>query len=368
MSHDITRPSEHPTGDGIAQPATPSEDLTNAFNALFVAAYRRIEGGVAKMELMSLLERHADTLTTYAKQDSGNFFTAFNPFALRHIAETAEDPRPYDCQDLALILPEVLALQDLHRDACHECVYPHGGGDCFCCGRTVEDKAERTGGFYGDGFTPCDCRRPELHPHDVICRCGGDDDDDQPRHDRGEWDDRSNGPRLCHCGEEALDQTGDCAPFCSAACADNEPEGWDYTTNADPCPLPCGGHWGGCDECLNGPASSSTDDKFADAEAVWLDRQQDLNGAGWEDREAWKDANPTEWEDFTDGLKSKVTRHINHAINADKMTVSRLVLGWDELNCPNCGGESRLEFHAEGGGCVRVECGGLIPCFDEVLL
>jgi hypothetical protein len=178
-------------------------------------------------------------------------------------------------------------------------------------------------------------------------------------------------PRLCHCGEEALDQTGDCAPFCSAACADNEPEGWDYTTNADGdrCPSPCGGHWGGCEDCLNGPvASSKTPAKFADARAVWLDRQESPNGAGWEDREAWKDANPTAWEDFMDGQKAKVKDHITHALNADKKTLSRLVLGWDELNCPNCGGESRLEFHEEGGGCVRVECGGLIPCFDEVVL
>jgi hypothetical protein len=105
--------------------------LTNAFNALFYAAYTRLQGGLPKVDMMRFLERHAATLTTYAAADEENFFTRFNPFALRHIADTAAEPKPYDCEDLALIMPEVVALQDLHRDRCTDHTHPHGGGPCF---------------------------------------------------------------------------------------------------------------------------------------------------------------------------------------------------------------------------------------------
>ena len=354
MSHDIPDQNQHPTGDGIAH-----------LNAL-----------VMEVSPMLLSQAVVQYLGENATPADLCFFASClkQQFTTTHAARLAEIERVHQVLIAEANAPKVRSLTD-----------------------SIQRAADM--GTLDGGFLPrfvCDCEKPNLHPHDVICRCGRDDDDDEPP--TVLQDGYGIAPRLCSCGEESLDQTGDMAPWCSAECADNgsaeiaddlngddwpkaDPvtrlypneadhlEGDDYAANYDRCPSPCGGHWGGCDECLNGPvASSKTPAKFADAYAVWIDRQQDLNGAGWEDREAWKDANPTAWEDFMDGQKAKVKDHITHAINADKKTLSALVLGWDELNCPNCGGESPLEFHEEGGGCVRVECGGLIPCFDEVVL
>ena len=63
--------------------ARPDEELTNAFNALFVDAYHLLEGGTQKVFFMSSLSRERQDLTTYDREP--DFHLQFKPWILQAI-------------------------------------------------------------------------------------------------------------------------------------------------------------------------------------------------------------------------------------------------------------------------------------------
>lgn len=190
--------------------------------------------------------------------------------------------------------------------------------------------------------------------------------------------------RTCSvCGDDSADQTGECADWCSPACADVSPTTWvehlrtgawnrveealrrhpdDLTTEQmsealsgrlcdledtipevinsilardtpdedDACNGGTGGHHGECDECLNGPAGFD-----------------------------FSPQSPIDEENEADAVKAAMS----HAVNTASTTYLRLFTGVDDLPCPMCG--CRLHFSptcSDFSGGVEVSC----DCFGTV--
>lgn len=118
--------------------ARPDEELTNAFNALFVDAYHLLEGGTQKVFFMSSLSRERQDLTTYDREP--DFHLQFKPWILQAIvANDNGDMWP----NLAPLKDSAEKLLNLHRSKCnhHFEGVPTVGlrGECFRCGADCED-------------------------------------------------------------------------------------------------------------------------------------------------------------------------------------------------------------------------------------
>lgn len=213
----------------------PAEELTHAFNALYVEASLQLEGGTPKVFLMNRLRNDRATLTTYTTADGENFYSAHNPYTLQHLIEEAEAPDELSCQDLHLILPQVHALLNLHRAKCDHLHEGHPTvslrGDCFKCGlENCEDAlqlAHHTPQFENDDFRSTVC---------ICADCGEkatvwieDETSRLPGHS-GVWADcetcdtiTGHDGVLCDgCGEVNENYDPDCANWCNAECADLE--------------------------------------------------------------------------------------------------------------------------------------------------
>lgn len=331
MSDDITRPNPQP-----------AEELTHAFNALYVEASLHLEAGCEKVSLMNYLRRNMDELTHYQpeiKGDGGNFFDRFQPYALQHLLNTES---PLFSINLEAIFPATEALLQLHRSRCpHE--HFNNSNECFQCGKHKDDIEKQNHIDNGAEFTNDDAFTSETC---TCADCGGvatlwiedestrlpDHDgrwadcencdtitgiqDDQPRHDQGEWDDRSNGDRCCPCGEASIDQTGEFAPWCSADCPEVE-------KNGELDPLPC------CDfHAMEGHIDG--------AEKLPCAKHQ--GGSNYA-------------PEFTAGLHESnelFKSHVQHLIDTNGLKILEILEGWESVSCPAC--DEHIVFEREGNG------------------
>jgi len=175
MSHDIPDQNQHPTGDGIAH-------LINHTPAL---------------PLLEAVVRYMEENTTQADRV---FFASC-------VVQSLKAQRPVH-QHPATISQAERIHATLHLEANRH--------PCACCDRHAlnPDNPADCAAYTGTTDTPDGCEdteTPRLTPEGSV---------HQIRVATVNEDGYGVAPRLCPCGEESADQTGDCAPWCSPECAD----------------------------------------------------------------------------------------------------------------------------------------------------
>ena len=127
--------------------------------------------------------------------------------------------------------------------------------------------------------------------------------------------------RCSVCGDPSLDQTGECADWCSADCAD--------------APTCCDFHH----------AERHTEGADAFPCATWQGGSNYAPNFG-ENREG------DEWDTENELFKS----HVQHQIDTDDLNILAILRGWEGLDCAGCG--EQLTFEEEGSAvfCSCEEC------------